>query len=303
MRWVIQHIRALVRTIKELLAKPSSSLISILSIGIALTLPLAGYGLIKSTENLSFAFEHKPHINVYISPDAKQFDIDAISAELNFTDGIAEKKIISKAQALASFEKESGITNVLTHLNKNPLPTTIVITPTEDFLSTNKLEGLKETLEKIDGIDSIQINHEWLERIGMITSFSRMIFLGIALLVSVAIIFTLSNTIRLLIASKKNEILVGKLVGATNRFVRLPFLYIGFIYGALGGLCAYGLYTLCRAFLQEPVTALANSYQTSFDLYTLNIYEICILIFVSGTLGLLAARLSVATHLYKIKPR
>jgi len=303
MNWVLQHIRAFSRTGKDFFRKPTASLVNILSVGVALSLPLAGYGLIKSAESLSFAFEHQPHINVYLNPSANQFDIDAIIGELDFTEGIAKKTVITKTQALADFEKSSGINNVLEHLKENPLPTTIVITPSDDFLDSVNIEKLKNQIEKIDGIDEVQINQEWLDRMKNIISFASAIVSGISILVCTAIIFTLSNTIRLLISTRTNEILVGKLVGATDRFVRLPFLYTGFLYGALGGLTAYGIYLACRLALQKSVSQLAASYQSSFSLHSLTLNEILILILGSAILGWLAARVSVAAHLHRINPR
>jgi len=303
MNWILQHIRALLRTLKELVIKPGTTLVNILSVGVALSLPVAGYGLIKSDESLSFAFEHKPHINVYLSPSANQFDIDAIMGELDFTEGIAKKTVITKTQALAAFEKSSGIDNVLEYLKENPLPTTIVITPNDDSLDSVNIEKLKNEIEKIDGIDEVQVNQEWLDRMRNIVSFASAIVSGISILVCTAIIFTLSNTIRLLISTRANEILVGKLVGATDRFVRLPFLYTGLLYGALGGLTAYGIYLTCRIGLQKSVSQLAASYQSSFSLHALTPTEIITLILGSAILGWLAARFSVAAHLHKIKPR
>lgn len=303
MRFLFRHIQVFIRSCQDLLSQPLATLANVLTIGIALSLPTIGYGLIKSVESLSFAFENKPHINIYISPQASSIDIDSIIAELNFTDGIASKKVISQAEALTAFEQTTGIRDILKSLPENPLPTTIVINPEDNYLDTRQLLNLKETIEKIDGIDEVQINQVWLERMRTLISFAENIVFIIVILVSTAIVFTLANTVRLMITNRQDEIMVGKLVGATDSFVRRPFLYIGSLYGMLGGITAYLIYLFCFYHLQQPIKELAASYQTTFTLYQLNWQQCCLLIGCSSFLGWLAARFSVATHLQQIKPQ
>ncbi len=299
----MRFFQTLLRAWQDLLKTPISSLANILVIGIALAIPTVGYGLAKSVSTLSFALEHKPHINVYVSPNASDTDIKAINDELTFTNGIESKKIISKQDALTSFEKASGIENILDSLDKNPLPTTFVITPQDTFLNVDDMQKLIDEIKKIDGIDEVQVNQEWLERLNMITEFTTTIVFILACLIACAIVFILSNTIRLLIANRKNEIIVSKLVGASDQFVRQPFLYMGFLYGLLGGLFAYGIYAVITLLLQQPINDIANSYKTTFSLYQLNDLESASLIISAAILGWLAARFSLGKHLSDIKPR
>jgi cell division transport system permease protein len=299
----MRHIPTIARTWRDLLKTPFSTFANILMIGIALSLPVIGYSFVKSIESLSFSLENKPHINVYISPDATESDIKAISGELEFTEGIDNKRIISKQQALKEFERSSGISNVLESLNSNPLPTTIVITPTDDFLNRDGIQHLKDQLKKIDGVDEIQVNQEWLERLNAITSFAETLLLALAILIASAILLTLSNMVRLLIINRKDEIVISKLVGANDSYVRLPFLYLGFFYGLLGGLAAYGIYYGVLVSLQQPINEFSLSYDKSFELYKISIQECCALLFASSALGWLSARLSVGKHLQQIKPR
>ena len=299
----MRFFQMLLRAWQDLLKSPLATIANILVIGIALAIPTVGYGLSMSVTKLSFALEHKPHINVYISPSSSSNDIEAIQGELSFTEGIKNKKTISKEQALKSFEEASGIENILDSIAENPLPTTIIITPKDDFLSSEKLQLLIDKIKKIDGIDEVQVNQEWLERVNVITEFAMTIVFVLAGLIACAIVFILSNTIRLLIANRRNEIIVSKLVGASDSFVRQPFLYLGFLYGLLGGLAAFGIYWLVFFLLQEPINAFANSYKTSFSLYQLNDKDSATIIIGAAILGWIAARFSVNRHLNKIKPR
>ena len=299
----MRFFQMLLRAWQDLLKSPLATIANILVIGIALAIPTVGYGLSMSVTKLSFALEHKPHINVYISPSSSSNDIEAIQEELSFTEGIKSKKTISKAQALKSFEEASGIENILDSIAENPLPTTIIITPKDDFLSSEKLQLLIDKIKKIDGIDEVQVNQEWLERVNVITEFAMTIVFVLAGLIACAIVFILSNTIRLLIANRRNEIIVSKLVGASDSFVRQPFLYLGFLYGLLGGLAAFGIYWLVFFLLQEPINAFANSYKASFSLYQLNDKDSATIIIGAAILGWIAARFSVNRHLNKIKPR
>ena len=210
--------------------------------------------------------------------------------------------MITKEQALEAFQQTSGINNILNSLENNPLPTTIVVTPTLEYLNSDKLSTLIDNIQKIEGIDEVQINQEWLERLQMISQFASTTVLVLAALVACAIVFVLSNTIRLLIANRRNEIIVSKLVGASDGFVRQPFLYIGFLYGLLGGLTAYGIYWIVLLLLQDPINMLAQSYETNFFLYQLNNIDSASLILGSAILGWLAARFSVGKHLQNIRP-
>ncbi len=299
----MRFFQMLLRAWQDLLKTPSSTLANVLVIGVALSIPTVGYGLAKSVKELSFALEHKPHINVFISPDIRPAEVRVIEGELGFTDGIESTKTISKEDALKSFESASGIENILDSLEKNPLPTTIVITPKDDFLTVDGIQNLIDTVKKIDGIDEVQVNQEWLERLNMISDFTTTIVFVLAGLIAFAIVFILSNTIRLLIANRKNQIIVSKLVGASDSFVRQPFLYLGFLYGLLGGLVAYGIYWIVLLLLQQPITELANSYKTTFSLYQLDNIDSATLIISAAILGWLAARFSVGKHLSDIKPR
>lgn len=303
----MQHIKAFIRTFSDLIKSPLSTLTNTLMIGISLSLPIIGYSLIKSTENLSFALEHKPHINVYISPLAPAIDISAIENELKFTQGVKKQRTVSQQQALKEFEEASGIKDILKSLNKNPLPTTIIVTPMDSHLSRNGIQQLTDEINKIDGIEDIQVNQEWLERLNSITSFANTLLFVFTSLIAIAILLTLSNTIRLLISNRKNEILISKLVGANDSYVRRPFLYLGFMYGLLGGIIAYGITAVILLVLQQPVNKFSlsydNSQSTSFDLYTLSMSEVGIILISSAILGWLAARLSVGKHLNAIKPR
>ena len=299
----MRFFQMLLRAWQDLLRTPASSLANILVIGIALAIPTVGYGLAMSTTKLSFALEHRPHINVFIANSASENDVAAITEELEFTEGINDIQTISKEDALTAFEKSTGIENILESLSKNPLPTTLVITPDDDFLESLKLEQLIDNINKIDGIDEVQINQEWLQRLNVITEFIMTIVYVLAGLIACAIIFILSNTIRLLIANRRNEIVVSKLVGASDSYVRQPFLYLGFLYGLLGGLLAFGIYWLVIFILQTPINEFASSYGTNFHLHELNDKESAALIIGAAVLGWLAARFSVNKHLNKIKPR
>lgn len=299
----MRFFQMLLRAWQDLLRTPASSLANILVIGIALAIPTVGYGLAMSTTKLSFALEHRPHINVFIANSASENDVAAITEELEFTEGINDIQTISKEDALTAFEKSTGIENILESLSKNPLPTTLVITPDDAFLESLKLEQLIDNINKIDGIDEVQINQEWLQRLNVITEFIMTIVYVLAGLIACAIIFILSNTIRLLIANRRNEIVVSKLVGASDSYVRQPFLYLGFLYGLLGGLLAFGIYWLVIFILQTPINEFASSYGTNFLLHELDDKESAALIIGAAVLGWLAARFSVNKHLNKIKPR
>ena len=116
-------------------------------------------------------------------------------------------------------------------------------------------------------------------------------------------LLVIGNTIRMAIENRRDEIVVVKLVGATDAYVRRPFLYTGLWYGVGGGIVAAILLVVGFWWLSAPVTQLADLYQSSFRLQGLGFIESLQLILIAGFTGLVGAWIAVARHLYQIQPR
>jgi len=124
-----------------------------------------------------------------------------------------------------------------------------------------------------------------------------------ASLLGIAIIVIIGNTIRLDIQNRREEIEVTKLIGASNAFVRRPFLWSGFWYGLFGGLLALGLVQYGLFLLEEPAARLAGLYQSGISILSLNLQESLSILAIGVLLGLVGSWFAAARHMRRIEPR
>jgi len=176
------------------------------------------------------------------------------------------------------------------------MPNNISATP-------SALRELTEQLGKIEGIDNIRLDLDWTQRFNAILSVVKRSGLLLSVLLAMALILIVGNTIKLLIYNRRDEIEIAKLVGATNTFVRRPFLYFGSMIGFLGSILALIFLLISASLIDQPLAELASMYQSKSILHSLSALEILTVLGVGPALGWLAARWSVAQHLWRIRPR
>lgn len=191
--------------------------------------------------------------------------------------------------------------NIAINLPRNPLPDTFVIT-----LNENTLENLKQLQEDLKGkpeIKYVQFDSAWIERFSALLELGHSIILIITMISSIAIIAVMFNTIRLQIATKHDEIEISKLIGATDSFIRRPFLYFGALQGLVGGTIAWLIVLLLIHLINEQLILFLRFYEIEFVLESLSTENGLSLLFFSTWLGWLGARLSVSNHLWRIEPQ
>jgi len=211
-------------------------------------------------------------------------------------------ELISADEALAEFRQQSGFAEALDHLSDNPLPHTLVVRPGPGNTSAS-LVLLQEEITNLPETDHVQVDTEWVRRFHAILDIVRQaIAIGAALL-GVAIIVIIGNTIRLDIENRRDEIEVTKLIGATNAFVRRPFVWTGFWYGLFGGLMALALVYSGLYMLDGPVARLSGLYQSNIAIASLSLAEGSAIIGIGIFLGLCGSWLTAARHMRRIEPR
>ena len=162
---------------------------------------------------------------------------------------------------------------------------------------------LQEELANLPETELVQVDTEWVQRFHAILAIlERAILMGASLL-GAAILVIIGNTIRLDIYSRRDEIVVTKLIGATNAFVRRPFLYGGLIYGLSGGVLAVMLVILALRFLDGPSEYLATLYGGGFELASVDPVSLAVTLLAGAVLGLVGSWLAVGRHLHEIEPR
>ena len=295
MNGLSQHIRALFATLQRIGASPLSSLLNILVIGIALSLPAGLYVLLHSAQNLTRQISSTPQISVFLRVDASQGEVLRIGNELRQHNAIEEIKFVSRDQALQQIKQSLGLADVVDSLSQNPLPDAYVIHPKNP--DPKALETLRDELRHWPKIEYVQLDSEWAYKLQAVLKFGHVAVLILAVLLGIALIAVTFNTIRLQILTRRDEIEVAALIGATPAFIRRPFLYFGFIQGLLGALTAWLIINGSLWLLNWKLDAVSQFYSSQFMLQPLSGNDSLGLLLLSAGLGGLGAWLSVRQHL------
>ncbi len=301
MSLLAEHMHVLRLTLKRLLLTPNASLLNILIIGIALSLPVGGYVLLKSVQSLGSQVAGTPQISVFLAGGTNAAEVERIGDKLKQHNGIKRVEFVSRDAALKKLQQSTGLSDVIGGLSQNPLPDAYVIYPKDDSAKT--LEALRDELKTWPRFEHVQLDSAWIHKLEVLLNFGRMAVAILAALLSFALIAITFNTLRLQILTRREEIEVAKLIGATDAFIRRPFLYFGLTQGLLGGVMAWLLVAGSLQLLNHQVGALTQLYASDFSLQHLSLGDSLTLLGFSAYLGWLGAWFSVSQHLWQIEPR
>lgn len=300
--WAHRHASTAVAALGRLSRQPFASLMTILVIAVTLALPAAMHLVIKNAQSISASWDNALDFSVYLDGDVTLEQAERLADIISQRADVDQVTLVSSADALAEFREHSGFGEALDHLSVNPLPHTLVVRPS-DANTEVSMGLLNEELGNLPEADFVQVDTEWVQRFhAILDMLERAIAIGAGLL-GAAIIVIIGNTIRLDIQNRREEIEVTKLIGASNAFVRRPFLYSGLWYGLGGGLLAlalvrYGLYAL-----EAPITRLAGLYNSPFTALALSFRESLIIAAAGILLGLVGSWVAAARHMRRIEPR
>lgn len=304
LRSYFDHHKQVAReSLMRLLATPLSSLMTWLVIAIALTLPVGLYVFLQNAQQLSQEWDDAAQISVYLEQQLSEAQGRKLASHVEAWESVQQVRYISADEALEEFKHFSGFGDALQYLQENPLPAVLVVSPRTVSANLETTQTLLEKLQVLPDVEQAQLDLEWVDRLFRIMALGQRLALTLGLLLGVAVLLVVGNTVRLLIESRRAEIVVVKLVGATDAFVRRPFLYTGVWYGLGGGLLAWLVVNLVILWLSGSVAELAAAYSGDFSLSGLGIGTTLLLWLLSASLGLLGAWLAVGRHLSKIEPR
>lgn len=299
----IRHLQVLFFSLGQLSKTPIATLMTSASLGIALALPTGLNEIIISVQKLGGNFEEINKISLFIKQQANQKQLQKLKQQLIAMPEVSNIKHIPPKQALLEFKQYSGFGDALKSLQKNPLPHVFVISPSLAVTNPIEVEKLLQTLSKLDDVDSAQLDIKWLKRLFSIIEIGKTGILLISSLLALAVLLIIINTIRLAIENRRSEIIITKLIGATNSFIRRPFLYLGFWYGLFGSLVAIFFVDVSLLIIQQPINHLSSLYQTElFNLSLMSFRHNLVVLLVGIFLGLLGAWFAVNRQLKHIEP-
>jgi len=294
-----QHFYILRNTLFRLIATPVASLLNILVIGIALSFPAGVYVLLQNVQNLADQVAGAPQISVFLALETGKEEIARIGKKLQQHELIDHVVYVPREQALEQLKRSTGLADVIGGLAQNPLPDAYIVYPKKTDAQT--LETLRDDLQKWPKLDKVQLDSGWAHKLEALLKFGRVVVLLFSVLLSFALVAIIFNTIRLQILTQREEIEVSKLIGATNSFIRRPFLYFGMLQGFLGGLAAWGIISIALILLNNGLAGLVQLYASNFILRAFSPSDSMALLLFSAFLGWMGAWLSVAQHLWQIE--
>jgi len=298
--YLTQHMRALFFSVGQLFHAPFMSLMTFLIIGIALALPTGLIVMLQNAKSLSQNWNNSTQISLYLKMDLPQYQAEDIINQLKELPTVAEATYISPEQGIMEFKKRSGLGDAITALNKNPLPGLIQVTPTLSHQSPHAIEQLLHQLKQMPEVDLAQLDMAWVKRLFTMINLADRAIIALGILLGLGVLLIIGNTINLTLQRFREEIEICKLMGATDAFVRRPYLYLGIVYGLLGGITAWLLITLTLLWLHAPIQNLIELYNSHFQLLGLTLHSSMKLLGVGILLGSSGSWFAVGKHLKHI---
>lgn len=299
---VREHLRSLVFSLGKLYRHPFASTLTILVIAVALALPACMYLLLDNLQAVTEKWDDTGQITLFLDSDSSEAEIGKLREQLATLEEIESIRYVSAEQALAEFRSLSKLEYLIEGLEENPLPPTLTLTPFEQAKQAGHLDRLVQELGTFAQVEQVQLDMQWLQRLQAITVVVHRAIMMLGITLAISVLLVVGNSIRLDIENRREEIEVAKLIGATNRFVRRPFLYGGMWYGLLGGGLALLLVLLVMYVIEAPAQHLIGLYNSNFELIFPDLRQGLALVATSIVLGLLGSWLAVGRHIVRIEP-
>ncbi len=296
------HLRVSLASLGRLYVQPVATLMTAAVIAIALALPVGLYIALDNIGQLSSGWDGSTQISLFLHTNVKKHDAKKLMQRLEKHKSIKKVEFISKEKGLKQFSDVSGFGDALKYLDSNPLPIVLVIHPKINSNQPDKATLLVKELGKNKLVELAQLDVQWVKRLYTFLEIANRSILVISSMLAIAVLLIIGNTIRLDIQNRREEIEVSKLIGASDAFIRRPFLYTGIWYGAIGGILAWITTQISLLLMENPIHRLALLYHSDFRLSGLGISNTLLLILFSCLLGLIGSWIAVSRHLKDIEP-
>ena len=254
--------------LRRMFTPPLAGIFNLLVIGITLSLPTGLYILLTNAQTLTTQLSSTPQVSLYLQMNTQEDDVAKLRKQLDQHPDIARSEFVPRLKALEQLKQTSGLSDVIDSLEKNPLPDAFIVHPKQSDAPT--LEKLRNELAKLPKVEIAQLDSAWAYKLEALLKFAWMVVIILTCLLSLALIAITFNTIRLQILTRHEEIEVAKLIGATNSFIRRPYLYFGALQGLLGGIAAWLIITISVMLLNYNLVALSQLYVSQFVLHSLS---------------------------------
>ena len=298
-RYLTLHVENLTGAVARVVDRPLGSVMTVLVIAIALVVPAGLRVMVDNARALSGTWEGAADFTVYLEMAVDDPAAEALTQQVGQRNDVERAELLSRSDALAEFRAYSGFGGALDLLDENPLPHALIVRPAGTGADLDRLVAELDALEETA---LVQLDTEWLERLRAILDLARRVVDVTTVLLGLAVIVVIGNTIRLEIGNRREEIEIIKLVGGSDGYIRRPFLYLGLCYGLGAGILAALIIILGLGLVASPARALMELYGSDYRLAGLSLSDTAWLLGVGGFLGWAGAGIAVARHLREIEP-
>jgi cell division transport system permease protein len=298
--WFWHHLDAFRLTAARFARAPVATLLSIGVLGIALALPTGLYVALVNLQHFAHSLVSDPQLSVFLALDASRAEAERTGARLRQHSGVREARFVPRDQALKELKASTGLADVVDSLPQNPLPDAFVVLPRDT--RPEALESLRDEVRRWPKVTHVQLDTAWARRLEAGLKLAQLSAGLLATLLAFALVAVTFNTIRLQILTRREEIEVSKLIGATDPFIRRPFLYYGTLQGLAGGVAAWGIIWAGVRLLNGALSELAQLYAARIELQHLDPSDSLSLFAFSAALGWFGSWLSVNQHLARFEP-
>ncbi|MCF8150607.1 MAG: permease-like cell division protein FtsX [Burkholderiaceae bacterium] len=297
--WLAHHLDATRRALRKLAAAPINTLLFLLAIGVALALPAVGQMLLANASHLTDSTPSAPQISVFMTHGAETRAVAEVEGRLRKHAGVKQLRFLPKDETLTRLKKNPDLRDVINALPGNPFPDAFIVTPGDG--SHAAMEGLAIEFRQWPKVEHVQLDSDWVRRLDALLKLGRTAVMLLAALLGCGLVAISFSIIRMQILTHRAEIEVSQLLGATEGYIRRPFLYYGVLLGSGGGFVAWLLVGAVALWLQGPLSELAHLYDLTFELQTLNLRDSALLLGLSATLGWCGAMVSLRQQLGKFR--
>ena len=298
-QWLNQHLQAFSMVISRMHQNLLATLIMFCVIGVTLCLPGILYVVVDNLKQLAGTVQSEPKISLFLKLDIQPDKVAAIEQQLAHQPDVAGYEFVSKDKAWQQLQLSTGTAGVANNLEKNPLPDAYFVQPKSSDPAA--VEALQQEMQQWPGVELAQLDANWIKRLYALLELGKKTILVLAALLGFAMIAIIGNTIRLQIVTQRDEIEVSKLIGATNRFIRRPFLYAGAIYGFGGGIAAWLILAGIISLFNLSIAKISMLYASNFRLDLPDAAVVTSIIVSAVILGLFGSYLAVSRSLMKFR--
>lgn len=303
-KWLNNHKVAAYDSYKTLLHAPVANLLTMFILGIALALPVLLYLIIFNANLMLNNWQQDFYqYSIYLNNNATMQQADTIKNNLSVWPEIQKINVISKEQGLKELKKVLGVTELLDNIDNNPLPIVLVVTLKPEYRNVEHIKLLMSKSNNIAGVTKADADIIFLEKlINIFNTFSYVVYI-FSLVLGIAILLVISNTIRLILESKQQEMVLSSLLGATISYIRRPYLYGGVLYGLFAGIIAYVVASLLFNKLYYIINSFGYTKLLNISLGGFSFRQVMLLLLISSCLGWIGARITLNFQTARLQDR